>query len=241
MPNGFQLLPRDGRFRGLGYQALISDWMTWLTMNDPDNHNDGPVVYLRGLDFPDSDSPRYTSFVRIGDDRFIISPQQAIFWPIIMYYVDQKHHPHAETSHDRLTQLTNLINNAPPRTPGPRDALISFERGPEQPIHARGYADYMFIADSEVELEIPRQDYNDSKTICPYLDVPLTIPGTTRCRVAGYFLLLTFNQVGTYTISSKGRGELGYETVTLVDVQVTEQRSSNRATLIGEKRLRRLS
>lgn len=235
MPNGYQLIPRQDAFLGLGYQALISDWMSWLVMDDPDRHNNGRVVYLRGVDFP-TESESYSSFIRTDEDRFIIGLDQAIFWPIIMYYVDMKHHPHASSSHERLTQIANLLSNGKP--PEADDALISFNWGPTRPVNGGGYAQYQFISD-DIDLEIPRQDYDNSKTLCPYLDVPMTIPGVTKCRVAGFFLLLTFNRVGTFIISSHGAGELGYETRTLVEVEVTRQVTASRAAILAQKQMRR--
>lgn len=237
MPDGHQLLPRQGSFMGLGYHALISDWMSWLVMNDPDKYNDGTVVYLRGVDFP-TETISYSGFIRTDEDRFIIDRSQAIFWPIIMYYVDEKHHPHAATSHQRLSQIANLFRNG--QRPAPNDALISFNRGSPQPVNAGGYSDFEFITD-DIDLEIPRQDYDDSKTLCPYLDVPLTIPGNTKCRIAGFFLLLRFNREGTYMITSHGGGELGYETRTLVEVEVTRQVNASRTMVLAQKQIRKRS
>ncbi|HET6715713.1 MAG TPA: hypothetical protein VFG90_01190 [Nitrososphaeraceae archaeon] len=229
MPNGHQLLPRGDSHRGLGYQALIADWMTWLVMENPDYNNDGPVVYLRGLDFTPA-SGSYSNFIRTGTDRFVIGLDQAIFWPLIMYFVDEKHHQNAENAHKRLLQVTNLMNNG--QVPVENDAKIKYNNGPWQPISNAGYADYRFISDREVDLELASQEYDNPKNLCPYFDVPLIHSGLTRCRVAGYFLLLTFNQEGKYTIMSHGVGEMNYRTNTLVEIEVMDQARVNASRMV---------
>lgn len=232
MPNGHQLVPRDGSFGGFGYQALITDWMNWLIMDDPDDNNDGVVVYLRGIDFRRV-SGSYSNFIRTGTERFVIGLDQAVFWPIIMYFVDAKHHERAENAHKRLLHVTNLLNNG--RQPGINDALISFNNGNPQPINAGGYADFRFISDTETDLDVHGQDYDSPKNLCPNLDVPLKHSGNSKCRVAGYFLLVSFNQEGLYRIMSNGTGELGYRTSTLVEIEVTQRIATRRMRLLVQK------
>ena len=192
------LISRYGNHDGLGYQALIVDWMNWLIMENPDANNDNIVVYFRGVDFnPDPMTGLYRSFIRAGANRYIISPEQAVFWPVIMYFIDQNHHQNANTPVQRLGHLTNLMNASPDKPPRADQALISENGGQLAPIRAAGYANHRFVSDIDFELQIPQQDYSNRTSLCTLLDVPLTRPGPTKCRVGGYFLLLTFTP-GTY-------------------------------------------
>jgi hypothetical protein len=223
----YNLVPPDGDHEGLGYQALIVNWMQWLVMEHPDENNDGIVVYLRGVDFT-ATGGSYSVFIRGGPNRFIISPEQAVFWPIIMYFVDKKHHQNANDPPQRLNQVINLMRSGDRDNPVvPDQAMIIENENPATPVAAGGYQAHRFISNTDFELQIPRQDYPNPTSLCTLLDVPLRLPGPSPCRVAGYFLLLRFDE-GRYQIISHGHGEMGYQTSTFVEIEVTEERDGIR-------------
>jgi len=219
--------------------------MNWLVMEYPDEHNDGIVVYSRGTDFrldPEQPVFGYSNFIREGTGRFgkfIISQDQAIFHPIIMDFVDENNHQNASTRADRLNHLVTLKENGddPPLA---QQARISENGNAYVPINPNGYREHGFISERDFTLEIPPQDYSNITSLCTLLDVPLTRPGPSKCRVAGYFILLTFDP-GSYIITTQGNGEMEYQTRTYIEIEVTQNRNQRNASrLLNQLAVRQL-
>ena len=49
--DGWKMVSPDSNYLGLSYGEWAKNWMNWLVQKDPNTHNNGPVVYLRGVDF----------------------------------------------------------------------------------------------------------------------------------------------------------------------------------------------
>ena len=63
----WQVVDPHANYLGLPYGEWVRNWVNWLIRPDPDQHNNGPVVYLRGLDFKESTA--YGSFIRLENER----------------------------------------------------------------------------------------------------------------------------------------------------------------------------
>jgi hypothetical protein len=208
----YQVLQPNERFQGLAYTDLFRDSMRWLVSLDPDSNNNGPVVYLRGIDFAQTNGD-YALFTRVGKNKFTISDNQAIFLPIITYYIDSYHRPRSDNEQKRLIELNRIMNYG--FVPNPDNVLIN-GKPPDDPKKFR-------IISSDFDLVVPNSSYGD-QTLAPLLDEPFNepIPDGCKCRVGGYAYLIHELEAGDYTIVSAGQGELGYNTALAVEITVRE-------------------
>lgn len=206
----------DENYMGLSYSDLCASWFNWLVSLDPDNHNNGPAFYLRGMDFansPDHYYPdHYYAFVRIGKKKLIIPEGKAIFWPIIFYYLSEVHYPNLD-ERDMYRLLLKWMDNGD-NPPAPYQATIDGE-----PI-ALDFSGKRVISPI-FELTVPQDDHGKSLA-SRFTDEPFRVPGKYRTVAGGYFVLLKGLEARSepYTIVSHGGGEMGYVTDTLVQIQV---------------------
>lgn len=206
----YQVIPLGERFQGLGYSDLVVSWMKWLVSLNPDSNNNGPVVFLRGMDLPadgayggayGGGSGLFTS-IRVGKNKFTICDNQAILLPNITYYIDSFHHPQG----DRLGLLMQYMSAGV--IPQRNNIAINGD-----PIVNNPEA-YQIIT-PEFDLDIP-----DSSTLGQFLDEPFTQPGTFKCISGAYAYLIRFLEPGEFTITSHGQGEGGYVTTIVADLTV---------------------
>ncbi len=201
-------------YMGLSYSDLCISWFNWLVSLNPDSHNNGPVFYLRGMDFP-QDLSHYASqyaFARLGSNKLKISEGKAIFWPIIFYYLSQYHYPNLDEQ-GMYRLLTKWMDNGD-NPPANYQATIDGEPI-EQDFNGKRVISPVF------ELTVPDGAYG--KTLAPmFTDEPFLVPGTWKCVAGGYFVLLKGLKARPepYTVVSHGGGEMGYITDTLVQIQV---------------------
>jgi hypothetical protein len=201
-------------YMGQSYSDLCVSWFNWLVSLNPDNHNNGPVFYLRGMDFA-QDRNHYASqyaFARLGSNKLKISEGKAIFWPIIFYYLSQYHYPNLD-ERGMYRLLTKWMDNGD-NPPANYQATIDGEPI-EQDFSGKRVISPVF------DLTIPDGAYG--KTLAPkFTDEPFLVPGTWRCVAGGYFVLLKGLEARSepYTIVSHGVGEMGYITDTVVQIQV---------------------
>jgi hypothetical protein len=185
--------------------------------------NIGPVVYLRGIDFV-SRNGRYAHYVKVGDESLTMQQGQTLFWPVSGYYVDYYHHPDLSTT-ERSSLLTKwMINGDHP--PDINQALFD-----GNPI----VDEFSMVISLPFQLTIRSGAYN-SNSLAPILDEPWPsgITGTYEAEVGGYFIWIKDLSPGPHRIVSNGRGELGYHTETVVEIDVIET-ASDQPSLIGKR------
>src|SRR5688500_15499774 len=76
---------------GRTYQDLMEAYAQWLVSDNPDDHNNGDVVFLRGVDFPDSpEKLGYTGqpVMKVGLTALNITDDQYLFRPVICTIVN---------------------------------------------------------------------------------------------------------------------------------------------------------
>jgi hypothetical protein len=196
--------------------------MNWLVRKDPDNHNKGPVVYLRGVDFDQHET--YSNFVRIQEKRIRISLDQALFWPLMACFIDARHHPNAGDHETRLAHSYELLIHGD-HPPQPNQLTID-----GKPVV--GDLTNFLTVSPDFKLHVPAPSYDS--TLGQNLDVPLDNEGDWDCVVSGYFVLLKPIRVGNYTIASNATAEEGYHTETLAEIQVFDESREKRAKFYSE-------
>ncbi|MGI0044704.1 MAG: hypothetical protein ACRD47_13440 [Nitrososphaeraceae archaeon] len=224
----FEVIPRNMPYHGLSYEQLAELWMNWLISPDPDSNNSGPFIFLRGVDRITGENQtivgeQYSfNYLRIEPDELRILNTDTLFWPIIMYYVDERHNENADTYQKRWRHAMAhmLAGDNPPK---PSQARIRKDGGNAIDI-VSNFTNFGVIT-NDFDLYVPSSSYVNR--LGPILDVPLIHEGIWKCVVAGYFLLIRIKDEGKYTIMSNGNGEEGYHTETYVEVQVYDSTKKN--------------
>jgi hypothetical protein len=187
---------------GKTYGEWASQFTVWLFSTDPDQHNNGQVVFLRGMPYPTPPDyiPGSIPNVMVGDDRLSIFSDQFLFVPVIFAYWASADPAESEISlHDRARVDIDNGDN-PPDT-----RQVTIDGAEINLIDKDGQKYYM--ADFRIEsplfpLSVP--DTEDGTSLKDYIEYPLT-PGENRAVTMGYFLLLKF-EAGDYIIHSYARG-----------------------------------
>lgn len=236
----FEVISRNMPYAGVCYEQLAQVWMNWLVSPDPDVNNTGPFIFLRGVDKVTGENQatpgeQYSfSYLMIEPDGLRILNSQVLFWPIIMYYVDERHCENAETYQKRWRQvIANMLAGDNP--PEPSQARI--QKDGEQAVDIVANLSEFKVVTSDFDLYIPPTSYENR--LGPILDIPLIHEGIWRCVVGGYFLLLRIKDEGKYTIMSNGNGELGYHTDTYVELQVYDDTVKSKKKLEEDRVLNR--
>lgn len=218
--NDWEVIPPDKNYLGLSYGEWSARWLNWLVSPDPDLHNNGPVVFLRGIDF-ELRQGGYRHFIRIDKQKIRISLNQAIFWPVICHFVDEKMVPTLDDSQKRLTDVFNgAINSDYP--PDKIQATIDAEPITDLTEH--------FIASPDFVLHVPEPTYGQS--LGSLFQIPIIYPGDWRAAMCGYFIMIkpkpTAANSGSFVIASNGNAEDRYHTETIVEVEVNNDDPQNR-------------
>lgn len=210
---GYVYVPSDQIHLGLLYSDLCISWFKWLVGTDPDGHNNGPVFYLRGMDFAPHGG-HYYNYIKVGKNKLKVPEGRPIFWPIIFYYLSQFHYP--SLNEQQMYRLLTKWMDAGDNPPSANQVIIDGEPITDNFTGKR-------VISPVFELTIPDVDVTYGKSFAPlFTDEPFTSPGTWKCIAGGYFVLLKDLKARDepYTIVSHGRGELGYITDTVVQIQV---------------------
>lgn len=204
-------------YLGLSYSSWVQKWFQWLVGPDPDSHNNGDVVFLRGIDSTLRNG-RYFFYLKFGQNRLRISENQALFLPLVSYSADEKNEPNCDTAQKRLTLVMRLMQygDNPPKN---NQATIN-----GKPItdldDSYTLKDYQFIS-SDFDLDVPDPtDESYGTLLGPKMDTPLINPGISKCVVGAYAMIIKGLQQGRYLINSYANGELGYFTRTCVEIEV---------------------
>lgn len=223
--HGWQVIPPFFNYLGASYGDWAGRWLNWLISVDPDKNNNGPVVFLRGIDF-EIRRGSYRHFIRIGDQKLRITMDQAIFWPTICVFVDEKMVPSLNTDQKRLTDIfsASVLTDHPP--------LASQATIDGDPIVTN--LENFFTVSPEFTLHVPEASYGS--TLGQLFQVPIKYEGDCEAAVCGYFLLMKPREAGgPYKIASNGNAEDQYHTETLVEIEVIDDSPQNR--YLGQRTL----
>jgi hypothetical protein len=216
------VIPPEKNYLGLSYGEWAARWFNWLISPDPDLHNNGPVVFLRGVDF-ELRNGSYRHFIRIGKQRIKISLNQAIFWPVICHFVDEKMVP---TLDDPQKRLTDVFNGAIGSDYPPDKTQATVDGKPIK----ENLTDH-FIISPDFVLHVPEPTYGQS--LGSVFQIPIVYPGDWRAVVCGYFIMIkppptAANSGRSFIIASNGNAEDRYHTETFVEVEVNDEKPQNR-------------
>ena len=140
--------------------------MNWLIRNDPDTHNTGPVVYIRGLDFK-KHRTSYGNYIKVQNERLKMSLDQVLSFQSWLVSLMHGHHPNAEDHDKRLTKAFNLVINGD-YPPAQKQFTID---GKIFPI---GLDEFLTVS-PQFKLHVPPVDYG--ATLGQLLDVPMIFGG----------------------------------------------------------------
>ena len=236
----YRVIRPETIYKGRTYGDLAQDWFNWFLCSDSDNRNLGPVVFLRSKVIPrsatgksvsetESELPmtsdaHYTGYknepnVRIGSDRLQIYSDQALFIPIIVAYAEASKPYDDWGTMQEYTGMTIDNGDNPPKE---KQLTIDGD-----PITVDGkpilFEDHRIVT-SVFTAVVPDTAYG--RSVKDFLEMPLA-PGSYPAIVDGYFVLLRFEEAGTYLIHSyahAGREILGpYFSQFLYQIEVHER------------------
>jgi hypothetical protein len=212
-------------YKGKSYSDWISDWFNWFFSEDPDNHNSGPVVFLRSFPNPSeavmeqlaeiktkSEYGMYKNDpnVMVGDDKLEMFSDQALLFPTMLsYWVATE--PYMDDA--KMRAYTRTENDSSDNPPDPNQVTITHVTNPENPINDSDIKSISIDSGKMKEYRVETQVFTlvlpDTEYGSSFKDLiqnPLP-SGNFPAVVDGYFFLLTGLQKGHYYIHSLSRGK----------------------------------
>lgn len=185
---------------GLSYQDLLEMWTTWFISDNPDGRNySNKVLFLRGLDFPESlEKIGYSGqpAAMVGTHSLNISEDQYLFLPVInTFVIDDEHAKTVQERNFILWRDTSAGDNPP------QSSQITIDKE-----HLN--SQLFFTISRDFTLEIPDVTYG--RSLKDYLDIPLTVTGERRAAAAGWCILFKFTppagEAKSYSVAFHARG-----------------------------------
>lgn len=220
----YEVVEPDKLYRGKSYSDLISDWFNWFFSEDADDHNSGPVVFLRSFKAPseaimeqpgetkaDSQYAMYRNDpnVMVGDEKLEMFNDQALFFPAMLsYWVATE--PYMDDG--KMRAYTRTENDTSDNPPDASQITITYVTDTETKIEDSDIEPIVIVgkmSDYRIETQIftvviPESSQNSS--FKDFIQNPLP-PGSFPAVVDGYFYLLRGLQKGHYYIHSLSRGK----------------------------------
>ncbi|MFI5405355.1 MAG: hypothetical protein ACHQ1D_02450 [Nitrososphaerales archaeon] len=240
MARKYDVIPPNQVYQGKTYSDLVSDWFNWFLTTDPDKHTLGPVVFLRSVKFPATNSKPngagitsdptvsndfpmdpslYRSYVnepnvRVGKDRLQIYLDQALLAPVITAYSEASR-PYVDWG--LMQDFTGLTID---RGDDPPDVTALTING-ENVIPSGEMYKYRVVTPVFTAI-VPEAEFG--RSLKDYLETSIA-PGHYPVIVEGYFVLIRFNAPEMYWIHSQasaGREMSGpYFSESLYQVEVS--------------------
>jgi len=233
--NKTHVIPPDSIYLGKTYGEWVADFVNWLFSVDADKHNNGQVVFLKGIS--STVPPDYASGlepnIMVGKDRLEIFDDQAIFFPCIMAYWSATDPGETEVSLRERVKLDIDGGDNPPT-----NNQVTIDR---QPIDAE-MGDHL-IQSPQFTLFAPDSEYG--KSLKDYVEYPMPT-GVFQSVASGYFFLVNLTE-GLHIIHSYARGRTtekgAYWVEFLYEVNVKnalERGQPSKSGLIPEKKTKDL-
>ena len=166
---------------GRTYQDLMESYAQWLVSDNPDDHNNGDVVFLRGIDFPDiPEKLGYSGqpIMKVGTRALNISDDQYLFRPIICTIANDIDDGKKSVQDRYFSVWQDTIHGDNP--PGLNQLLID---GKRLDVRAEDLSDFLTYS-RDFTLQVPNVPYG--RSLKDYLDTPIS-PG--RSQVCDWWIL----------------------------------------------------
>jgi hypothetical protein len=214
------IVPPDRNFRGMSYGDWITVWNNWLLSQDPDNNDEGDMLFLRGnINYKPvggmEGAPRHIDpkmfYDRTGPKGERIFEGTSIFFPVIdsMMKIGERYDGKIMKRIEELRYSVNKdINEG-----GPVWATI-IKKGDTKPSKiVKNLKDYR-VESPLFKLNIPEDSLLMDKT--EYVSKP----GIYDAVSGGYFILIRSLAPSTYRINFGARGRGIYRTNAVYDIMV---------------------
>jgi len=224
--DSYKVVEPDKLYRGKSYSDWISDWFNWFFSDDADNHNSGPVVFLRSFKAPSeavmqqpeemNADTQYNNMykndpnVMVGNEKLEMFTDQGLLFPTMLsYWVATE--PYMDDG--KMRGYTRTENDSSDNPPYPNQISITFVVDPDANIKDTDIADIKIekekMKDYRFETQIFTLVVPDSPKGTSFKDlVQNPVPaGNYPAVVDGYFFLLNGLQEGSYYIHSLSKGK----------------------------------
>jgi hypothetical protein len=205
---------------GKTYSTLVEEWFNWFVTSDADKRTSGQVVFLRSMGVESYSSlvpndsgagndqsaestyaedpyfaRRYKNNpnIRIGRDKLQICIDQAVFFPIIMAYQESTKPYHDYGFMQDYAGSTIDHGSNPPEV-----GQLTINGEPIVLPRGREMREFR-IATSVFTAVVPDTDYGRSAKDFLQMALP---SGNYPMMAEGYYVLLKFNDPGTYVVYS---------------------------------------
>jgi hypothetical protein len=202
--------PEQSQIRvGRSYPDLLEMWTQWLVSDNPDSHNYGDVVFIRGADFPEN--PQQTGYsgkpaMFVGPRSLNICNDQFLFFPVICTIANQVD-DHANTAQERANVVwhDNLEGDYPPLA---NQVLIDGKElytGKKDESNLEDFNTWT----RDFVLHVPDVPYG--RSLKDYLDVPISVTGEVPAVNAGPCILFRFrhSEYKSHSLVFQARGVRG--------------------------------
>lgn len=193
-------------YRGLSYGDVISTWLRWLLSENPDAHQYGDILFLRGsLGYHNSNSTYLESFIEIPERMGILVPIVTTHFSMGDFYEGKP----IKSEFYLRKAVREHVDAAGP-------FWGTLERMGED------YKVFRLVPNLEsfrVE-SVPFQlDVSEKNPFLDKMDEPV-YPGKYTALVSGYFVLLRDLPVGSYRLRFGGYGMDNFYTDSLYEINV---------------------
>jgi hypothetical protein len=204
------ILPQDSlKKAGRSYQDLAEANMQWLVSENPDDHNDAEVVFLRGMDFPGADENITYSFhpaTMVGDRSLNIMDIQYLFLPVVFTCAtDIDDRAMSVQERNYLAWRDTREGDSPPSVDQVRIDGKSVNLGARK----LDLSDFL-VYTRDFTLRVPTVPYG--KSLKDFFDIPMAEPGDRQASIGGYFILFKFKSHVSpeiHTLSFEAQGVRG--------------------------------
>ncbi len=212
----FTIIDPGTLYRGKSYNDWAKEYFAWYFSADPDDHNNGPVVFLKSTPslrtlFSSittgsnlSAIPQFISNymiqpnVMVGLDKLDVSTDQAILIPAIVSYFS------ATEPSDNIHTLQHFVRDAAANSDNPPiNTQIKID-GVPIPLDERAMKRHSLETDPFM-LTVP--DVEPGRSYKDYIEIPTLPPGIWTTVGGGYFFLVQLLEQRTYVISSRVKGK----------------------------------
>lgn len=204
------VLKSSENYKGLSYSDLTIRWQRWLLSENPDDHQHGDIIFLRGsIGHHDNKKFFFESSVCVREGNGILVPIITTHYNIGEYYDGLQ----LKNEFQLRAAIREHVNAA-----GPFWAVMEIENNNSVVKLVPNIESYR-VESMPFELDVSKNN--------PFLDKmdEPNYPGSYIAIVSGYFILLKNLPQSTYKIRFGGYGMDGFYTESLYKINVFSERS----------------
>ena len=204
--DGKYVLKPSENYRGLCYSDLIIMWHRWLMSQNPDQNNEGDILFLRGnIGYHQNNSTYLRSSVEIQEGTAILVPIITTHYKIGEYYKTE-----IKDEFDLRKAIKEHVDAASDIW-----ATLQIINKPKKILKLVSNLKLFRMESMPFELKVSEEN--------PFLDKmdEPNIPGTYTALVGGYFVLLYDLPTSLYRIRFGGIGMDKFYTDSLYEIKIT--------------------